>query len=93
MSARDMNEVCGIEREETVRVLRLAGRGSSDMDFCERTNEGDGVEGVADPHHRETVGNLRNEMRCIDTLELDALVEIIDCFPEPHTNDQKRGDT
>ena len=51
------------------------------------------MEGVTDPYHRETIGKLRNQTWCISTLELDALVEIIDGFPEPHTNDQKRGDT
>jgi len=31
-------------------------------------------------------------MCAIITLELDALVEIVDGFPEPQANDQKRGD-
>lgn len=51
------------------------------------------MEGVANPYHRETVGNPRNQMRCIGTLELNALVEIINGFSEPHPDDQERGDT
>ena len=51
------------------------------------------MEGVTNPYHRETVGNPRDQMRCIDTLELNALVEIINGFSEPHPNDQERGDT
>ena len=82
-----MNEVYGIEREDVVRVLCLAGRSGGDVDFCERTNKGDGMEGVANPYHRETVGNPRNQMRSIGTFEFDALVEIIDGFPKPHAND------
>lgn len=73
--------------------LRLAGRGSSDVDFCKRANERDGMEGVTNPYHCESVGNLCNQMWCIDTIELNALVEIIDGFSEPHPNDQERGDT
>ena len=73
--------------------LRLAGRGSSDVDFCKRTNERDRMEGITNPHHRETVGNPGNQMWSIGTLELDALVEIINGFSEPHPNDQERGDT
>ena len=74
-------------------MLRLAGRGSSDVNFCKRTNERDRVESISDPNHCEPVGNLRNQVWCIDTRELNALVEIVDGFSEPHTNDQKRGDT
>ena len=57
------------------------------MNFCKRTNERDSMEGVADPYHREAVGNPRNQMRTVGTLEFNALVEIIDGFPEPHPDD------
>lgn len=50
------------------------------------------MEGVADPYHRETVGNLRNQVWSVVTLEFNALIEIVNGFPKPHTNDQKRGD-
>jgi len=66
---------------------RLAGRGSSDVNFGKRTNERDSMEGVTDPHHREAVGNPRNQMRSVDTLEFNALVEVINGFPEPHPDD------
>ena len=55
-----MNEVCKVKRGDTVRILRLAGRGGSDVDFCKCANERDRMEGVTDPYHRETVGNFRN---------------------------------
>ena len=87
-----MNGVCGVKGADTVRVLRLAGRSSSDVDFCKSTNEGDRMEGVTDPYHRKTVGNLCNQMRSVGTLEFNALIEIINAFPKPHANDQKRGD-
>ena len=93
MPTRDMNEVRGIKRECTVRILCLAGRGGGDVDFCKRTNKRDRMEGITGPHHCETVGNRRNQMRSIGTLELNALVEIINGLPKPHTNDQKRGDS
>lgn len=89
---RGMNKVWGVEGENNVRVLRLTGRGSSNVDFCERTNEGYRMEGVTDPYHRETVRKLRNQMWPVGTLELNALVEIVNGFPKPHANDQKRGD-
>ena len=62
------------------------------MDFCKSTNEGDRMEGISDPYHRETVGNLRNQMWSVGTLEFNALIEIINGFTKPHANDQKRGD-
>jgi len=84
---RGMNETCGGLKGIQCPRLRLAGRGSSDVDFCKRTNERDRVEGVTDPHHRETVGDPRNQMRSVGTLEFNALVEIINGFPEPHPDD------
>jgi len=51
------------------------------------------MKGVTNPHHRETVGKLRDQMWSISTLELDALVEVIDRFSEPQANDQERGET
>ena len=80
------------EGEYTVRVSRLAGRGSSDVDFCKRTNKRDGMESVGNPDHCEPVGKFRDQMWSIGTLELNALVEVVSGLPEPHTNDQKRGD-
>ena len=53
------------------------------MDFRECANEGDGVESVTDPYHREPVGKSGHEMRGSIALELDALIEIVDGFPEP----------
>jgi len=88
-----VNEVLKVATEDTTRVLHLAGRGSSDVNFCKRTDERDGMEGVTDPYHRETVGKFRNKMWCVGTLELNALVEIIDGFSEPQTDYQERGET
>jgi hypothetical protein len=51
------------------------------------------MESVPDPYHRETVRERSHEMWTTITLELNALVEIVDGFPEPQANDQKRGDT
>ena len=88
-----MNEVLKVVTGDTTRVLHLARRGSSDVDFCKRTDERDGMEGVTDPHHCETVGKFRNQMWCVGTLELNALVEIIDGFSEPQADYQERGET
>ena len=62
------------------------------MDFREGTNEGDRMEGVADPHHCETVGKFRNQMWSIGTLELNALVEIVYGLSKPQADDQERGE-
>ena len=51
------------------------------------------MEGVTNPYHRETVGKFRNQMRSVSTLELDALVKIIDGLSEPQADDQERGET
>ena len=51
------------------------------------------MEGVTNPYHRETVGKFRNQMGCVSTLELNALVKVIDRFSEPQANDQERGET
>lgn len=74
-------------------MLHLARRGSGDVNFRECTDEWDGVESVTDPHHRETVRECRHQVWGVITLELDALVEIIDGFSKPQANDQKRGDS
>lgn len=50
------------------------------------------MESVSDPDHCEPIGKFRDQMWSIGTLELNALVEIVSGLPEPHTNDQKRGD-
>ena len=84
-----MNEGCKVEVKDSVRVLCLAGRGSSDVDFRKCTNERDGMEGVTNPHHRESVGKFRNQMWCISTLEFDALVKVVDGLSEPQANDQE----
>jgi hypothetical protein len=63
--------------------LYLARRGSSDVNFCKRTDEGDGMESVSNPYHRETVGKFRDYVGAVNSLELDALVEIIDGFSKP----------
>lgn len=51
------------------------------------------MEGITDPYHRETIGKLRNQMWCIVTIELNALVEIIDGLSKPQANNQERGET
>jgi len=60
------------------------------VNFCKRTNKGDRMESVTNPHHRETVGKFRNQMWTVSTLEFDALVEVIDGFSKPQANDQER---
>ena len=60
------------------------------MNFRECANERDRMEGVTDPYHHETVGKFHDEMWAGITLELNALVEVIDGFPEPQANDQER---
>jgi hypothetical protein len=63
------------------------------VNFREGTNEGDGVESVADPHHRESVGKSGHQMRGIIALELNALIEVVNSFSKPQANNQKRRDT
>ena len=62
------------------------------MDFRKCTNKRDGVEGVPDPHHRETVGKSRHQVWSIGTLERNALVEVIDSLSKPQADDQERGE-
>jgi hypothetical protein len=73
-------------------VLHLAKWCGGDVDFRERTNERDRMEDITDPYHGETIGKASDQMCAIVTLELDALVEIINGFSEPQANDQERGD-
>jgi len=51
------------------------------------------MKGVTHPNHREAVGKFRNQMWSVGSLELDALVEVIDGLSEPQANDQERGET
>lgn len=88
-----MEEVCKVERKDTVRVLRLTRRSGSNMNFRKRTNKRDRMEGVTNPYHRETIGKSRNKMWSVCTLELDTLVEIIHGLSKPQADDQERGDT
>ena len=78
-----------MKNEILKKVLRLARRGSSNVNFRECANERDRMECVTDPYHRETVGKLRDEMWAGVTLELDALIEVINSFSEPQANDQE----
>jgi hypothetical protein len=74
-------------------ALKLVRRGSSGVDFRESANKRDRTdrtEGVTDPHHRETIGKLCDEMWEVITLKIDALVEITDGFPELELNDRGR---
>ena len=80
-------------KRSTVHILHFTGGSGSDVDFRKRTNKRDGMEGITDPYHRETIGKLRNQMWCIVTIELNALVEIIDGLSKPQANNQERGET
>ena len=63
------------------------------MNFRECANEGDSMERVTDQYHRKAVGKSRHQVWGGITFELNALVEIVDGFPEPQADNQERGDT
>jgi len=62
------------------------------VDFGKCTDKRDRVEGVGDPHHRETVGKSRHQVRSIGPLELNTFVEVIDSLSKPQADDQERGE-
>ena len=74
-------------------VLCLRGRCSSDVNFRECANKEDSMERVTDPYYRKAVGKPRHRVWSGITLELNALIEIVDGFPEPQADNQERGDT
>ena len=63
------------------------------LNFRECANEGDSMERVTDPYHRKAVGKSRHQVWGGITSEPNALIEIVDGFPEPQADNQERGDT
>ena len=61
------------------------------MDFHERTDERDRLEGETDPPHREAAGKFCHQIWA--TVGHNALVEVDNGFSKPYASDPERGDT
>jgi len=49
------------------------------------------MEGITDPHHRETAGKFRGQRRSTEVR--NALIKVINGFSKPDANDPEREDT
>lgn len=64
---------------------------NGDVDFRERADERDSIEGITGPCHREPAGKFCDQLYI--TVDLDAFVEVDNGFSKPYADDPERGDT